>query len=280
METPNVLRRLFGRRQAKNEAKNEANAPIEEEKALDAILMTQDRTRITREVLEMGRKTCAMLEQSLYVVQSDNDRDAQAVIEQDNEVDRMEMEIDWECLSTMAMRQPIHDDLRFLFAVIKLTTDLERIADESTNVARHLLLHRSLLRGAEDLAELQRIHDCLLRQMEDVMRAFEKQDLPLAQQVFTKDRSIDACYNKLYQSFLDSIAEKSSTTIRREAYILALARHLERAGDHIVNIAEYICFMLTGERTASEADPNKDPFPREATNNVGPSGMPGQEYGG
>ena len=111
METPNLLRRLFGRHEAKNKAKNGANAPIEEEKALDAILMTQDRTRITQEVLEMGRMTRAMLEQSLYVVQSDNDRDAQSVIEQDNEVDRMEMEIDWECLSTMAMRQPIHDDL-------------------------------------------------------------------------------------------------------------------------------------------------------------------------
>ena len=81
METPNVLRRLFGRRQAKDEAKNGASAPIEEEKALDAILMTQDRTRITQEVLQMGRRTRAMMEQSLHVVQSDNDKDAQAVID-------------------------------------------------------------------------------------------------------------------------------------------------------------------------------------------------------
>lgn len=253
MSTRNFFGRLWGR----------SGPPplVGEEKALDEILMTQDRTRITQSVLDMGRMTYRMLERSLYVAESDDDEDARSVIDQDNEVDRLEMEIDWECLSTMAMRQPIHDDLRFLFAVIKLTTDLERVADESTNVARHLLLHRSLISDAEDLAEIRAIRDCLLEQLEDVMRAFESRDLCLARKVFARDRSIDDCYNKLYRNFLDAISECGNDETRRQAYILALARHLERAGDHIANVAEYICFMLTGERTASEADPNKDSAP-------------------
>ena len=231
-----------------------------EEKALDEILMTQDRARITRAVLEMGRMTYEMLDRSLCVCESDDDEDARSVIERDNEVDRLEMEIDWECLSTMAMRQPIQDDLRFLFAVIKLTTDLERVADESTNIARHLLLHRSILRDmTEDLAEPRSMLTYLLEQLKNVMEAFEKQDLAAARRVFFGDRLIDARYHKLYESFLDGIAESSNDAIRSQAYILALARHMERAGDHIVNIAEYICFMITGERTDSEEDPNKEP---------------------
>lgn len=236
------------------------NQPLAgEEEALDEILMTQDRTRITQGVLEMGRMTHKMLKQSLYVAETNNNEDAQTVIDQDNDVDRLEMVIDWECLSTMAMRQPIHDDLRFLFAVIKLTTDLERIADESANIARHLLLHRSILQESGDITIIRSLRDFLLGQLEDVMRAFEEQNLPLAQKVFTRDRFVDNCYHKLYESFLDTISEKASAEIHRQAYILTLARHLERAGDHIANVAEYIGFMITGERITSEvAESNKE----------------------
>lgn len=252
------MQNVFGRFWGKPIASSRPKPLIGEEKALDEILMAQDKTRITREVLEMGRMTHEMLARSLYVFESDDDKDARSVIEQDNEVDRQEMKIDWECLSTMAIRQPIHDDLRFLFAVIKLTTDLERVADESTNLARHLLLHRSIVRESDDLEEIRSMKDSLLEQLKDVLKAFEKQDLSLARQVFARDRSIDERYNKLYESFLDNISVKDNDGIRRQAYILALARHLERAGDHIANVAEYICFMITGERIASESDPNKD----------------------
>lgn len=254
------MRNIFARLMEKSTHQT----PADEEKALDEILMTQDRTRITQSVLKMGRMTYKMLEQSLYVAETNNDKDAQAVIDQDNDVDRLEMEIDWECLSTMAMRQPIHKDLRFLFAVIKLTTDLERVADESTNIARHLMLHRSVIQETEDLTVICSLRDFLLEQLEDVMKAFEEQNLSLAEKVFTGDRFVDTCYNKLYESFLDTISEKASIAIRRQAYILTLARHLERAGDHIANIAEYIGFMITGERIASEADPNKDALPHES----------------
>lgn len=254
MKRWNIFRRIRGRT-------GETKVSFGEEKALDEILMTHDKERITRSVLEMGRTTYEMLDRSLSVSESDEDEDAQSVIDQDNDVDRLEMEIDWECLSTMAMRQPIHDDLRYLFAVIKMTTDLERVADESTNVARHLLLHRAIIRDTDDLAEIRFIRDCILQQLTDALEAFEKQDLSLAQKIFSKDKAIDACYDKLYETFLDKIPANTNDEIRRQAYILALARHLERAGDHIVNIAEYICFMITGERIPSESDPNKDSTP-------------------
>ena len=69
---------------------------------------------------------------------------------------------------------------------------------------------------------------------------------------------IDRIYEALYDDFLNNTVGCESMEFTRKAYILALARHLERAGDHIANVAEYICFMLTGERIASESDPSKD----------------------
>ena len=252
------LRKLFSR--VLGEQKNAPDSASQEqnqEKVLDEILMVQDRARITKAVLNMGEKTYSMLSQAFSVMESDDDNDALSVIEQDRQVDQMEMEINWECLGTMSMRQPVQDNLRFLFAVIKLTTDLERVGDESTNIARHLLKHRAVFAGIEDLSKIVAIRDCVLTQLSHTLTAFKNQDLSLAQEVFIQDEAIDSYYDKIYEDFLASVSTCDNKEVRRDAYLLTLARHLERAGDHVVNIAEYICFMLTGERTASDFDPTK-----------------------
>ena len=242
-------------RKDRNRAKNQDR---DLEKSLDEILMTQDRLRITQGVLLMGEKTHNMLTRVFSVMEENDDAKARSVIEEDREVDQMEMEINWDCMATIAMRQPVQDNLRFLFAVMKLMTDLERVGDESTNIARHLLRQRSCFRDMDDLAEIVQIRNLVLSQLENILEAFKNEDLSLARAVFTQDEVIDKRYDKLYEAFLNVASTCDSEEMHRQAYNLTLARHLERAGDHIVNIADYICFMLTGKRIASEFDPNKD----------------------
>ena len=108
-------------RKDRNRAKNQDR---DLEKSLDEILMTQDRLRITQGVLLMGEKTHNMLTRVFSVMEENDDAKARSVIEEDREVDQMEMEINWDCMATIAMRQPVQDNLRFLFAVMKLMTDL------------------------------------------------------------------------------------------------------------------------------------------------------------
>ena len=100
--------------------------------------------------------------------------------------------------------------------------------------------------------------DCVAKQLKDVTTAFANKDLSMARYVFTQDEVIDRYYDHLYESFLSNVSASDNEEVRRQAYTLTLARHLERAGDHIINIAEYICFMLTGKRITSDLDPNKD----------------------
>ena len=229
----------------------------QEEKEFNEILLTQDRERITEKVMRMGKIAREMLEHSLDLVENENESDAYAVIEQDALVDKLEMEINWECLSTMAMRQPVQDDLRYVFAVIKLTTDLERIGDESTNIVRHLLRYRPYWNSSEDLGEIPAMLSMVMNQLTQALEAMQNGDLLLARQIFVNDREIDNLYDNLYDDFLNNAANCESREFSRKAYILALARHLERVGDHVANIAEYVCFMITGERFTPEADPDK-----------------------
>ncbi len=248
---------LFNKKEPKRN--KTPKSPLQgQEKELNEILMTQDRERITEMVLQMGEKTRDMLSRSISVVETGNEEDARAVLREDANVDRLEMEINWECFSAMAMRQPVQDDLRYVFAIVKLTTDLERVGDESTNIARHLLRYRPYLNDTRELGKVPVMLSLVIRQLEDVLTAIKNNDLLLARKVFVKDEEIDTLYEDLYDDFLNNAPNCPNREFSRKAYILALARHLERAGDHIANVAEYLCFMLTGERIASENDPSKD----------------------
>ena len=229
-----------------------------QERALNEILMTQDRQRITEMVLEMGERACDMLRRSTSIFETGEEEDARSVIAEDAIVDRLEMEINRECFSTTAMRQPVQEDLRFVFAMVKLTTDLERVGDESTNIARHLLRYRPYRSDPEDLGDVPAILNLAIAQLTDALLALKNGDLFLARKVFAGDAEIDRLYEALYDDFLNNTFNCESREFTRKAHILALARHLERAGDHIANVAEYICYMLTGERIASESDPSKD----------------------
>ncbi|MDR3230739.1 MAG: phosphate signaling complex protein PhoU [Synergistaceae bacterium] len=229
-----------------------------QERALNEILMTQDREHVMNLVLEMGTKARDMLARSLSILVSEEEADAHSVIEDDGVVDRLEIAINWECFSIAAMRQPVQDDLRYIFAVVRMTTDLERIGDEATNIARHLLRYRPYWDRIEDMKEVSVILNLVLEQLDDALTALKTGDFLLARRVFERDDEVDKMYDTLYDDFLNNASACENREFTRKAYVLALARHLERAGDHVTNIAESLCFALTGERITPESDPHKE----------------------
>jgi phosphate transport system protein len=214
--------------------------------------MTQDRERVMNLGLEMGTKAREMLVRSLSILVSEEEEDARSVIEDDSVVDRLDITINWECFSIMAMRQPVQEDLRYIFAVVRMTTDLERIGDEAVNIARHFLRYRPYWDGPEDLSDVPVLMNLVVEQLENILIALKNGDFLLARRVFDRDDEVDKMYDALYDDFLNNASACESREFTRKAYVLALARHLERAGDHVTNIAESICFALTGERIDSE----------------------------
>jgi phosphate transport system protein len=200
--------------------------------------------QLRNRLLEMGGKVEAAITAS---VRSLTERDsvlAQKVIASDREVNRLEVEIDDACRRLLALRQPAASDLRFITTALKIVTDLERMGDLAVNIAERALdLNQAPpLRPFHDLSSLAEMTEAQLKKALD---AFVQQDVARAEEVIAGDEVLDAVYLKLFNELLTYMME-DSRVIRRATSIMFSAKHLERFGDHVINVAEMVIYMVRG----------------------------------
>jgi len=177
----------------------------------------------------------------------DADVDAAArCVANDAAVDEQQHELESRCLTIIARRQPAARDLRFLGAVVQALADVERAGDYAVHVAR----------AGADLAgqprlkkylDMQRILTILDEMLEVTMRAMADGDAAAARQALAMDEEIDELYDQIQRELLTYMMADPHV-INRATTLLAVARYLERCGDHLENVNEHIVFWLTGER--------------------------------
>src|SRR5262245_55104248 len=169
---------------------------------------------------------------------------AQRVIDDDDQLDRLELEIDDICLEILARDQPVASDLRFITTAMKIVGDIERIGDNGVNIARRALeiLHEPELKPIIDIpvaaAAAQRI-------LKESLDAFVHSDAQLAKRVIEGDRYIDDVCEQMLRELLTYMFEDPGT-ITRALRLIFVARNLERVGDHAANIAEMVIFLAEG----------------------------------
>src|SRR5215510_11423997 len=170
---------------------------------------------------------------------------AQRVIDDDDEVDRLELEIDDICLEILALEQPVASDLRFITTAMKIVGDIERIGDIGVNIARRALeiLHEPELKPIIDVPVAAAAAQRILKQSLD---AFVQSDAELAKEVIEGDRYIDDVCEQMLRELLTYMFE-DPTTITRALRLIFVARNLERVGDHAANIAEMVIFLVNGQ---------------------------------
>jgi phosphate transport system protein len=170
---------------------------------------------------------------------------AQEMIDFDQEIDRLEVQTDELCLGILARRQPVASDLRFIAVVLKLVTDLERIGDLCVNICE-----RVLELGSEDglplHPELGRMAELIESMVRDAMQAFMARDAKGAEEVIAQDREVDALNAQLFQDLLTQMVADSKTVFRATR-VQAIAKHLERIGDHATNLGEMVVFLVRGK---------------------------------
>lgn len=175
---------------------------------------------------------------------------ARAVIEGDARIDAMEMEIEEHCLAILALEQPVATDLRVVSTALKIVTDLERIADYASNVAKVTvrLADEEYLKPLVDIPRMAEVDRHMLR---SAIQAFLRRDVDLAYALVRDDDEVDALYNQVFRDLLARMIEDPSTAVVNQAtQLIMVARHLERIGDHVANFAEWVIFMVSGERPA------------------------------
>jgi len=174
-----------------------------------------------------------------------DERLARRVIGRDEEVDAEEVEIEAETVRLMALYQPVGSDLRFLCTVLKVNSDLERVADCAVNIAeRAIHLDKSGL-GSQSEA-VHQMAAIVRRMLRSAVQAYGVQDAASGQSVFAEDDAVDALYGQIIQSI---VADAAGQPERMAAFldVLSIAKNLERIADHATNIAEDVVFLKTGE---------------------------------
>jgi phosphate transport system protein len=169
---------------------------------------------------------------------------AREVVLKERRVNGSELKIDRDCENIFALLTPVAVDLRFVLAVLKINSNLERIGDIAEGIAKYVLSMDAQFK--EELLEatyVKKMYDESIVILEDTLAAFENEDTILARKVFKKDEYLDDINlqaNELLETYLKTHPED----IDQALYILSIIRKLERVGDQSKNISEEIIFYL------------------------------------
>jgi phosphate transport system protein len=196
-------------------------------------------------VLEMGRLVSSQLKVTRDALVSQDAELAQTIIKNDPVVNALEHEVDRLTVRLLALRQPMGIDLRSIIAALKIATDLERIADYASNIAKHI----GLLNSTQMNVEVQLIVHMLEKardMLKDVLEAFIGSDVEKALDVWRRDKEIDSSYGELLTQLRDCM-RREAKDIEQCTSLIFVARSVERMGDHIMNVSEHIYFQVHGE---------------------------------
>jgi len=170
---------------------------------------------------------------------------ADLVIEKDKSVNAMEMEICDKGTVILATEAPVATDLRHLVGLIRIVNDLERIGDHAVHIARAVkrMGGDPYIKPIIDLPVMAEIGQSMIR---DSIRAYINKDVVAAKEIALRDNRIDDYHKQIIRELLTYMMEKPST-IEQGLNLIWISRFLERLGDHVVNICEWIVYDVTGE---------------------------------
>ena len=211
--------------------------------------------RLDNTITEMGGLAETQLASAIEAVVKRDSRLAADVVEADARVDQLEQDIESLALRLLALRQPKAVDLRQILAALKTASDLERIGDYATNVAkRSIVLNQSPpVKPAFSIPRMGRLGQAMIK---DVLDAYVERDADKALLVWARDEELDEMYTSLFRELLTYMIE-DARNITSCTHLLFMAKNLERIGDHATNIAETLYFMVHGTPLAM-ARPKRD----------------------
>jgi phosphate transport system protein len=200
---------------------------------------------LKKKILNLSARVEAAVHDSTKAIEERDAHLAQKVIENDIVIDQQEVEIEEECLKILALYQPVAIDLRFIIAVLKINSDLERVGDLAVNVAERAAFLATQPKPdiSFDFVGMARAAQLMLTKSLD---ALVNLSIELAQEVCASDDAIDAMNREMYikvQQAIRAHPEQMESLI----HMLSASRHLERIADHATNIAEDVIYMIEGQ---------------------------------
>ena len=216
-------------------------------------------THFQKELQELKQdllKMAALVEEAISTaVQSLVKRDsdlAKKTFGGEDQINRMEIDIEDTCLKLLALMHPMAADLRFITSAMKIITDLERMGDQAVNIAERAisLNQEPQLKPYIDIPKIAEIAQSMVK---DALDAFVNSDSKLARSVCERDDMVDGLNDQVFRELL-TFMMSDPQTITRAVHLMIVCRCMERIADHATNLAEDVIFMLDARVIKHYAD--------------------------
>lgn len=215
--------------------------------------MTPNRKRFVEELSDLNYKVVEMSEEvyksyvKLISVCETKDLElAEQIMEQDKLINELEISINVDAYLLIAKQCPVASDLRRIITGLKISNELERIGDYVVNIAKYIIKSKNdndlFLRNIVELATI------FMEMLDDITEAFKNEDMKLALEVNERDEVLDKEYNKSVKELMKIAKTATDDEVEDAMKALLVLKQIERAGDHVTNIAENIVYLVNGKR--------------------------------
>ncbi|KAF0370468.1 phosphate signaling complex protein PhoU [Pediococcus acidilactici] len=184
----------------------------------------------------------------------DHDRElAQSVVEHDEKVNVAEVRLEDQAINLMALQQPVANDFRQVIVVLKASSELERIGDHAVGIAKETIRIKGHQRDAIIEAEIAEMTHLIRGMLDATIDAYVKDDGRLAKEIIDANHQIETSFKKIRQSIASKMKNDAKVVTGGTGYLM-VASYLERIGDHVINVVEWIMYNQTGKITELSGD--------------------------
>lgn len=206
-----------------------------------------DMEAVRARVLEMGGLVEEQVNKAVDALISGNAAMAEEVVTNDHRVNALEVAVDEACTNIIARRQPTAGDLRMILTIIKTITDLERIGDEASKIARYAVkVYESDRMVTPRYNEIKYMSGLAIKMLRESLDAFARLDVSGAANVARQDIEVDEEFHLITRHLITFMME-DPRTISTFIDLLFVVKAIERIGDHAKNMSEYVVFMVKGK---------------------------------
>lgn len=199
---------------------------------------------INVEIIRMGTLIEKAIEETIEALINQDVELATKIIKGDDKFDQMELDIEGRCITAIATQQPVATDLRSLFSVVKIVTDLERIADHCQDISK-LTINLAEKVYVKPLIDIPKMAEEVRKMIKMTIDCYIDQDVDKARKICINDDVVDNYFKTIFND-LEGVMKEKPDEINQCMDFLMIGKYLERMADHATNIAEWVIFTVEG----------------------------------
>lgn len=224
------------------------------------LLFDEEQEKLHIRFSEMGMMVSEAIHKSVRAFINHDKELAHEVIVGDYKINEREMKLEKQTLEMIALYQPVTSDLRDIVTVLKAISDLERMGDHAVSIARSTIRVKGNPRVIEIEEEIGIMGDHVRKMVEEVLTAYIRKDAEKARKVANLDLEVDEYFTKIYDQCIHEMKTNPETVVGSADYLM-VATYLERIGDYVTNVCEWVVYLKNGRIT--ELNPGKSELEKE-----------------